>query len=187
MENRLQTEGTLTAIHRLDSLPPLSRQAQQLLSALGDPELDTRQLVLLHSLGLLALVHVAPQQMQRILLAADSADEEPLSILELKWLGLDHCRAGQQLATSWELPQEITDVMAFHRNSYYQGRHWELVTLTALAERRCADIESADALPEQELYQLLGRLGIEPAIWQQLLTDWQPKARNIAELARQFR
>lgn len=286
MEKHLQTEGTLSAIQQLDSLPPLSRQAQRLLSALGDPELDTQRLVLLlrqspslaarilsiarsaffagplpprdledavirflglalvrdlaiaftltsplktdacrafqplrywrhalltaslaecmaagaaiphvdqaylagllHNLGLLALVHVAPLQMQRILLAADRSEEDPLSIVELKWLGLDHCQAGQQLATCWELPQEIADVMAFHRDGLYQGRHWELVTLTALAERRCADIDSVDALPDQELYLLLSRLGIEPVIWQQLLTDWQPKARNIVELAGQF-
>jgi len=286
MEKGVQTENTLDAIQELDRLPPLSRQAQRLLSALGDPELDTVQLVgllrqspslaarilsiarsaffagplpprdledavirflgqalvrdlaiaftlttplktdacrafqpmrywrhalltaslaealaagaaiphvdqaylagLLHNLGLLALVHVAPLQMQRVLLASDNDDQDPLSIVELRWLGLDHCQAGQSLATSWELPQEIADVMAFHRDSLYQGRHWELVTLTALAERHCADTESADALPDQELYRLLGRLGIESAIWQQLITDWQPKARNIMELAGQF-
>ena len=287
MENPLQTETTAAAIRRLETLPPLSRQAQELLSALGDPELDTRQLVallrqspplaarilgiarsaffagplpprdledavirflglalvrdlaiaftlatplqtsdckafqplrywrqalltaslaedlaaamtrpgveqaylagLLHNLGLLALVHVAPQPMQQILLTTSDDNEVPLSMLELQRLGMDHCLAGEYLAHAWELPPEIADVMTFHRDSRYRGRHWELVLLTALAERHCAGLlrPGAEPGPEQDL--LRGRLDIEPGTWDRVIGGWQPKAMKITELAGQFR
>jgi len=283
----MQTDTTTAAIRRLEALPPLDRQAQELLSALGDPELDTLRLVallrrspslaarilgiarsaffagplpprdledavirflglalvrdlaiaftlatplrtdecgafqplrywrqalltaslaeglatatalpaidqaylagLLHNLGLLALVHVAPRPMQQILREAAEENDIPLSLLELQRLGIDHCLAGGQLAHAWELPPEIADVMTFHRDSRYRGAHWELVLLTALAERHCAGLLCPGAAPDPERELLLGRLGIEPETWDRVVTAWQPKAMKITELAGQFR
>lgn len=291
MEKGVQTEDSLDAIHRLELLPPLSRQAQQLLTALGDPELDPLRLVailrqspslaarilgiarsaffagplpprdledavirflglalvrdlaiaftlttplctddctafqalrywrhalltaslaeglatgndipngdqaylagLLHNLGLLALVHMAAPQMQRIFLETDDAERDnagglSLSTLEQRRLGVDHCRAGQQLATAWKLPEEIGAAMSFHRDIRYRGRHRELVILTALAERHCSYIGSAATLPDEELSVLLDGLGIGHAIWTQALADWQPQIGRIMELAGKF-
>ncbi len=286
MQKHAQTKHPVGRIRDLDTLPPLGRQAQRLLSALGDPELDTVKLVallrqspalaarilgiarsaffagtlpprdledavirflglrlvrdlaiaftlasplrtdqcgafqslrywrhalltaslaeslangaripnvdqaylsgLLHSLGLLALVHVAPAQMHRAFLELNRTGHPPLSTLEQEQVGLDHCAAGRLLAEAWGLPPEIADVMAFHRDIHYRGRHRELVLLTALAERQCAETDSGLPQAEEALKLLLEELGISPSNWPRLLGRWLPSAQRITELAGQF-
>lgn len=286
MEKRMQSSDTATLIRQLENLPPLSRQARQLLTILGDPDLDTDLLIellrqspalaarilgvarsaffagpspprdlpdavirflglalvrdltiafilsdplrgdlcsafkphrywrhslwtatlaeklatgrpipngslaylagLLHNLGLLALVHVAPAPMQAVFLELEGQDQAVLSEVEGDRLGIDHCGAGRLLAAAWHLPPEIASVMSFHRDRQYQGRHSELVTLVALAASYCSKFETA-ANPEIELAEvLLNRVGLDSGIWERAIKAWKPGALHIAELATQF-
>ncbi len=142
---------------------------------------------LLHNLGLLVLVNVAPRPMHEILTAVEKTEQVDLSEAELLGLGIDHCQAGRRLADSWKLPREIADVMASHRDRRYRGSHWELVTLTALAERFCSGIETDFSSPPPVDDGLLGKLNIAHETWEQVVANWLPKAESIAEQSSQFR
>ncbi len=69
---------------------------------------------LLHSIGLLLLVHTFPADMDRVLSQHRQEPEQDLHLLERHTLGLDHYQAGAMLLEEWEVPEIIsTAVGAF--------------------------------------------------------------------------
>ncbi|MEN8802610.1 MAG: hypothetical protein ABF297_11600 [Thiogranum sp.] len=77
--------------------------------------------------------------------------------------------------------------MAFHRDTQYLGKNWKLVTLTTLAERHCCGVESGSDPQIEGVSDLLNRLEIFPRGWEQVTELWRPRAKDIAELANQFK
>lgn len=143
---------------------------------------------LLHSLGLLALVHVAPDRMD---LAFERVELDPtrsLSEVQGEILGMDHSRAGAEIGAAWRLPPAITAAMAHHRDPSYRGPSWPLVALISLA-----DCVSRDGAPEgradlcaEELAGLLADLGIGPDRWDRTIQRWQARVEDIDQLAAVF-
>ena len=68
---------------------------------------------LLHDLGRLALVCVAPQAMQE-LLARQSAEDLPLLALEWDQLGSDHAAFGAVVAQHWHFGADIVEAIRLH-------------------------------------------------------------------------
>ncbi|MCP3870797.1 MAG: HDOD domain-containing protein [Gammaproteobacteria bacterium] len=142
---------------------------------------------LLHSLGLLALVHVAPLQMSTVFECEANPEEAQLCAIERRFLEVDHCQAGGLLAEAWQLPLEIARVMTFHCFDDYQGEHRELVALIAPTERYCRSLTNPGLLTEEELNLRLARLRIPCALWIRVVEDWQPVIDDINQLSRQLR
>ena len=143
---------------------------------------------LLHSLGLLALVHVAPETMDRVFAQAEREPESALSDLERDALGLDHAAAGAEIARCWHLPEAMAVVMEHHRDPAYRETHWPLVVLVALADsvsRSCLREESLSDWGAGVL-SLRETLGIRVAAWDPVIERWSRQVERIADLAAIF-
>lgn len=104
----------------------------------GDPEIEPETAYLcglLHNLGLLALVHVAPESMGSVLDAAAGEPGRPLAELEVEQLGIHHCQAGAWLALRWHLPTEVEAAIGYHHQIDYRGQGWGYAVLVGIATR----------------------------------------------------
>lgn len=148
---------------------------------------------LLHSLGVLALVHIEPRVMDELFGQAARDPDRTLASLEHELLGIDHCEAGAAVARAWKLPDPLSAVMQHHRDVHYRGRHWPLVVLVGLADRVSLD----RLLPEQDIEQpkmlhvgaladALDALGIPFEALQQAYRLWLRHAGRIEQLAAAF-
>ncbi len=86
---------------------------------------------LLHNLGMLALVHAFPQEVDVVLRA--SGDGRPGPQLRAA-LGIGPREAGAWLARHWGLPEVLARVMAHHEDLTYQGEDWPLAHLIGLTK-----------------------------------------------------
>ena len=84
---------------------------------------------LIHNLGLLALVHAFPKEMNSALETDDPATAQE-NIFKL--LGMDQLVAGAWLAQRWGLPEELVLVILHHKDPSYRGQSWPLVNLVGL-------------------------------------------------------
>ncbi|NEX21954.1 HDOD domain-containing protein [Thiorhodococcus mannitoliphagus] len=140
---------------------------------------------LLHSLGLLALVHVAPDVMGLVFRELEAQPERHLAEVERELAGMDHVDAGIELARAWRLPSNVAAVMAYHREVDYRGDHWRLVAVVTLADAVGKDC-LADALPAdwgRAHWFLREALGVPPLAWDHLVECWQARSQDIADLA----
>jgi HD-like signal output (HDOD) protein len=90
---------------------------------------------LLHNIGLLALVHLYPAEMDRAFAAYAAGRERTLGEHIRDALGIDHYEAGVWLGGKWHFPRDLLLVMEHHYNPAYRGDHWPLVLLEGLAAR----------------------------------------------------
>lgn len=86
---------------------------------------------LLHNLGMLALVHVFPQETDVVLRA--SGEGRPGPGLRAA-LGIGPREAGAWLARHWGLPEVLARVMAHHEDLSYRGEDWPLAHLIGLCK-----------------------------------------------------
>lgn len=103
-------------------------------NVVGDPE-SAYLCGLLHNLGLLALVHVAPDRMGYVLEAAAGEPGRRLTELEHERIGMHHCQAGALLAVRWHLPAEVEAAIGNHHQLDYRGDNWGYAVLVGLATR----------------------------------------------------
>jgi diguanylate cyclase (GGDEF)-like protein len=98
---------------------------------------------LLHGMGLLALVHLFPDDLNQIL---ESEDETPgsMSVRIREKFGATHRSVGAALLKRWHLPDAFTDATAHYADPDYKGHHWTLCRLIAVAR------EWADRVTRQE-------------------------------------
>ncbi len=118
----------------------LAAAMSRLLAAQADKETvadpETAYLCgLLHNLGLLALVHVAPDKMGYVLEAAAGEPGRRLTDLEAEQIGIHHCQAGALLAVRWHLPAEVEAAIGNHHQLDYRGENWGYAVLVGIATR----------------------------------------------------
>ncbi len=112
----------------------LAQRIAPLVSAAIRPPADTAYLAgLLHNIGLLALVHIHPAEMEQAFAAHAAAPEITLGAHIRSVLGTDHYEAGVWLGSQWNFPPELLLVMEHRHNPAYRGDHWPLVLLEGLA------------------------------------------------------
>lgn len=88
---------------------------------------EVYSIALIHHIGLLALINVAPDIMDTIL--ADDNNETLLS-RERKYLsGIDHLDAGAALLRHWHLPKEFWLTIEHTKDDLYEGECADLVKL----------------------------------------------------------
>jgi len=142
---------------------------------------------LLRDLGLLALVHVAPDAMDVVLAEAERLPEASLYQLESRFLGLDHATAGTELARCWHLPEGLAIAMGPLSRFEHTGRKGVTVALVLLSEEIRDGIErhdDLDAVPDLAVH--FGRLGLDFATWPELVELWRARVSDIQSLAAAF-
>ncbi len=83
---------------------------------------------LLHNLGLLALVHTFPRELDAIFAAGSVAEGIR------REFDLSHQEAGAQLALRWGLPEVLLQAAAHNADPAYRGAGWRLAALVGLSK-----------------------------------------------------
>jgi serine phosphatase RsbU (regulator of sigma subunit)/HD-like signal output (HDOD) protein len=136
---------------------------------------------LLQDFGLLVMLYIAPDKAAEWKRLAE-ADPEARYVLELALFDITHDRVGEQLATTWELPLELCQVMG-HHHSPLLGAGDETLALCRVAEAAdwmAAVFTAADKRPViRRCRQLLEeRFGLSPEQVNDLL---EATARGVGE------
>lgn len=116
----------------------LAQQLTPQVAAGVRPPTDTVYLAgLLHNIGLLALVHLHPAELDRAFAAYASDPEHTLTLGEhiRHEIEIDHYQAGVWLGSKWHFPRDLLLVMEHHYDPAYRGDHWPLVVLEGLSAR----------------------------------------------------
>lgn len=142
---------------------------------------------LLHNLGLLALVHVAPDLMEVVFARAEREQSEGLSTIEHQVLGLDHGVAGGELAMAWQLPPQFAAAMGPISERSRSGQHRTLMSLLLLCSqmrpRLCA---GSDVTEDPAVVAACAELGLAFAAVPKLVAQWRHRSADIAALAAAF-
>jgi HD-like signal output (HDOD) protein len=121
---------------------------------------------LLLRIGLLAMVHVYPQQMTKVLSQLrEEAICNPLrlKVLEQDGVGVDHAVVGGWLARKWHLPGVAGLVMEHYLEPDYRGDDWPLVILTAFCARWAATAVHGGSEEDYPSLSELDVLGVDIA------------------------
>lgn len=114
---------------------------------------------LLHSIGLLVLVHLYPEEMDQALRSYAQAPDSRLADHIQAVLATDHYQAGIWLGNRWHFPPDLLLVMQHHYDRGYRGEHWPLVLLSG-ACARCAQHMVNGEIPEGLEAETFTALGI---------------------------
>ncbi|MEW5789989.1 MAG: HDOD domain-containing protein [Pseudomonadota bacterium] len=88
---------------------------------------------LLHQLGIAALAHLAPEEMDQVLLEVAARQGASLASLEEARFGMSHQSTGVLLARKWHLPEEVISVIGHYHDPDYDGHHGKLVSVVHAA------------------------------------------------------
>jgi HD-like signal output (HDOD) protein len=136
---------------------------------------------LLHNFGLLALVHLYPEQMTQVFLRFDEDPRRGLVDAETALLDVDHLQVGGWLGRKWHLPAFAVVAIEHHRDVAYSGEHWPLVQLTGFCSQWTSHHERDDYVAD---LGALARLGIPAAEAEAVLGEMLGKREEIAQLAK---
>lgn len=100
-----------------------------------DPE-EVYIAALLHDLGLMVNLRLAPDEFREILRTAQ-AESHPLEKLEQATWGCTHCDTGALLATRWELAPLVIDVVRHHHAESTASEFRAIGALTAICDQLC--------------------------------------------------
>jgi putative nucleotidyltransferase with HDIG domain len=91
---------------------------------------------ILHDIGKLVLDQFFHDLFERVLIEAQSDTNAELHAVERELIGLDHGEIGGLLLSRWQLPDEISNPIAFHHRTDFPGN----VDLQAVSMLRIADV-----------------------------------------------
>ncbi|MEM8489878.1 MAG: HDOD domain-containing protein [Pseudomonadota bacterium] len=142
---------------------------------------------LLHNLGLLALIHIAPQAMNQVFARIQSEPDLNLIQEERLAVGLDHSAAGAALASAWQLPPLLAVAMgAVVEDPPFHQEQTLLLILSQCSRIRqhlAADAIAADAADLHEGWQ---SLGIASDVMPAVIAQFRDRSDEIGELAAVF-
>ncbi|MFK7828307.1 MAG: HDOD domain-containing protein [Congregibacter sp.] len=142
---------------------------------------------LLHKLGLLALVHVAPDVMDAVFACIERDPSECLRSKEQEMLGFDHVIAGAELAIVWRLPPLLAVAMSPPSARPLPQRHRALLSTLKLCSdiRRCVGA-GADPVEEPSVLYAWSELGLASAAMPTVIGQWRDRSKEIDEMAAAF-
>jgi two-component system copper resistance phosphate regulon response regulator CusR len=91
---------------------------------------------LLHDLGIIVHLWVLPKEFRTAWKFAKT-EGVPLHEAEQEILGFTHCESGRLLAEHWQLPADLTEVIALHHAPQESIDHGPLVSLVELSDLLC--------------------------------------------------
>jgi putative nucleotidyltransferase with HDIG domain len=107
----------------------------QKLAAAGDLDQDTAYTAgILHDIGRFALAVIQPKDYSDLLMTHKGSPE---SILEgeRELFGWDHCETGQQLIASWQLPEQLNEIVGEHHCARNPNTEWKMAELVKMSCR----------------------------------------------------
>ncbi|MFO7603281.1 MAG: diguanylate cyclase [Gammaproteobacteria bacterium] len=116
---------------------------------------------LLHNIGLLALAHLFPEQLNQIL-QDNEQHSNMLSVRTQAAFGLDYLSVGAALLKHWHLPEPFVTVVRHNASPDYQGAHWELCRIVGVARDWAAEIVHQETTASIR-HERLTALGISAA------------------------
>ncbi len=140
---------------------------------------------LLHNIGLLALVHIYPEQMEQAFAAYEADPARKLGEHIRDKLDVDHYQAGMWLGVKWHLPGEILHAMESHYDSHYRGKDWPLALLEGLCARWANRILDGDDAIDFES-ESLAALGLPEAKVEVQWDKMRDKLDAIREMSSLF-
>jgi len=130
---------------------------------------------LMRSIGLLALVHLMPAEMNRIL--GESTDETLVENEMSVFAGKGHIEFGAALLQHWGLPEEYVIAIANQSNPQYRGNHWPIaITLNLAAQLSKSDFATYDE-------SLSGALKLSATDLQAVEEEYRSQMKWIASFA----
>ena len=105
-------------------------------------------------IGLLALVHVAPEEMHDLLNTENT--EDLLTHEREVFHGIDHYAAGAILLNHWDLPEQYCVIAASLKDESYRGDHQPVIMLL----RRAKELLRSDFTQQNPVYDQ--HLGLSP-------------------------
>lgn len=158
----------------------LAQRLSRLVSLQPRPHAGNAYLAgLLHSLGLLALVHLYPDEMGGAL-TRGSQGSSALLEQEMALLGADHAEVGGWLARKWHLPSFVVVAIEHYLDPAYRGEHWPTVKLIGFCARWAALTQEENAALD---LGVLAELGIAAPEAEKVLDEMLRKREEIAALA----
>ncbi len=124
-----------------------------------DPSLAYTSGILLH-IGLLAAVHVYPEQMEQLLLL-EKKDEFTLDELMVQGYAIDQYQVGGYLLERWKLPDVFQQVVKHYMDADYQGEVLPMISLLKLANVLVRMMRHDDEAISREGLALMQTLGIK--------------------------
>lgn len=121
---------------------------------------------LLHDIGKLAMIQYdSAKYMQVINLMNEKSIMDVDAEIEI--FGATHLQVGERIAKLWKLPEELTNIIAFHNTPELVSNHKELVAIVRLADMLC-EIWGASA---EEGFRLINFAEVKP--WEVLTDSFQ--------------
>lgn len=110
---------------------------QEFASRIGFPETAKAYAAgLLHDIGIVALLWVAPQEF-RLCFEEASRRRIPLHAAEQLIMGLTHCESGKIIARNWHLPEELTQVITSHHSPANLHANPVLTSIVCVSDLLC--------------------------------------------------
>jgi len=96
---------------------------------------------LLHDLGRIVLDVYAPDDVAQVVAEFEDSGR-PITELERKHLGMDHCQVGSMIAEQWNLPKMLKDAIQYHHETddpleKLPEKNREMVGIVSAADRLC--------------------------------------------------
>ncbi|KPJ92953.1 MAG: hypothetical protein AMJ53_08370 [Gammaproteobacteria bacterium SG8_11] len=93
---------------------------------------EVYSIALILRIGMLALVHIAPEEMHDLLASGDT--DNLLAKERSRFHGIDHFDAGAILLKHWQLPEEYYLTVAYLNDTSYTGDNREIISLLRRAK-----------------------------------------------------
>lgn len=130
---------------------------------------------LMRSIGLLALVHLLPTEMNSIL--GESTDETLVENEMSVFAGKGHIEFGAALLQHWGLPEEYVIAIANQANPQYRGNYWPIaITLNLAAQLSKSDFAAYD----ESLVELLKMSAVDIKVVEE---EYRSQIKWIASFA----
>jgi HD-like signal output (HDOD) protein len=126
-----------------------------------------------HDIGRIMIAFGFPDEFSK-LCALDQTDENRLLEEEVRVLGFTHSQLGAWLATSWNLPTELSESIEFHHEPQAAPDHRNLTAVVNIAEAMANYIEASQSVQGIDLSDNAG--------WRVLCNQWESVEQLDADL-----
>ncbi len=141
---------------------------------------------LLHNFGYMIFGHLCPKEFASLNELVANYPKHDIRALEMQRFGITHDTIGMYLLKAWNLPEEITVIVAEHHFPDYAGEHAVYVKLVATANRLLQKDGMLDACPYVETGALLEELGISQLEAETVLQQVQACQSEFNTLAQEL-
>jgi len=139
---------------------------------------------LLHDIGLPALVHLFPEEMDRVFPRRNGQDGRSLGEISRDILGIAPSQAGGLLARKWHLPEDFVCVIEYHDDPGYEGEFWTIAHLVGCCARLAGSFYGNRGFGDES--GLTERLGITEASLEKVKLAAIGNLEGIREMAMLF-